>query len=189
MLWVGPIPLAWIIGKHIVEWIGQRRHVDRTELNWRSVTAAISDYCDPEYVRLRDGYLKTLRDTRAQLDDRSRVLQEALGAALGGNPMSEEKKALLEHQERLHSAIRYAERGLRDTWSALNDDLLARLGSGELIAQGFAEPYRGGMEETRIKKSEWNILRLDLTRGTAFRNGDPSNVIYTALRIAKPPAA
>jgi hypothetical protein len=60
--------------------------------------------------------------------------------------------------------------------------ILQQLAQGKLVAKGFRLPYNG-LGEVEIQQSDWRILELDQTNGTASHSGTP---IFTGILIGKP---
>lgn len=163
---------------------------------WLGMADAIDVFCDPEIVRQRNDCDATVQDAYVrghEIENEMRAIRNAVpgGSWEGREDALREYNELYGRMERYNNTWHTAQTSLSDTWGVLGKDILGKLVSGELVAQGFAEPYKGGAGEVSIKASEWRILTIDPNASTAVRKDDPAKIVYSGVQIAsdKSPSA
>jgi hypothetical protein len=160
-----------------------------THLHWLGLSEAIDAFCDPEIVERKNKYAKSTHDAYMrghEIEDEMRAIRDAVpgGGWAGRDDALKEYNELRERMERHSQVGQFAQTGLADTWGVLREEICNKLISGELIAQGFAEPYHGGAGEAQIKASEWRILTVNPNNSTAVRRDDHAKVVYSGVQIA-----
>ena len=158
-------------------------------LKWLGLNEGIDAFCDPELVSRRNRYREIFTsacDKTHQIEKGMRDLVQAVPGGSWEGRQDDLKKynELRERLERISSLAVHAETGLCDTWNELRDDIVQKLISGALAAQGFGEPYAAGKTEIQIKPSEWRVLTVNPPAGTAVKKTDPT-VIYSGVQIAQ----
>jgi len=159
--------------------------------DWKGLLEAVNAFCDPELVWRRNKYIQTIENSTERSHEIEREMQTLYDAAPGGgfrNRPDEEKKynELRERLERFATLKSFSETGLRDYWELLRGDLGQKLVSGDLIAKGYAEPYKGGSDEVLIKASEWRMLTVSPYDGTAMKKIGLPSIVYSGVEIARP---
>jgi hypothetical protein len=189
---VGVIPLLWWLVM-AMEYF-RRRHATAGSANlvWLKPLDAIAAFCDAEAVARWKDYQRDYREAY----QKGHALNEEMSALLfAGDHRSGSFKGRPEDEAKYNElaarAKRYADfagisdDGIKLEYRALRRELHDLLRSGKLIAQGYAEPHRGGQTEVQIRATEWEILDLHAD-GFAFRTNNLSAPVYLAVTVAQP---
>lgn len=167
------------------KYIVDRPQFATARYEWLSLSEAVTRYCDPEFVSIRDRYVSTYHESLARYREIEANMQKTAEGGWNGRPEAlKEYNDLRDRWERLGAVLTAAIKGLQDVWAVLRDELSQHLISGELISRGFAEPHVAGNNQYVIKSSEWRILEPSPDVNAATKKGDPTTTMYSGVEIA-----
>jgi hypothetical protein len=158
---------------------------------WKGLMEAISAFCDPALVWRRNRNQEGMEHSADHIAKIKIEMRELCGDVSGDGlkDRPEDNKKYNDLQQKMQRSLDFADLskvGFRYAWDALRDDIRQRLLSGELIAQGFPEPYKGGDDVKPIKQSEWYLLDIDPYARNAIRKDKTASVIYSGVQISRP---
>jgi hypothetical protein len=146
---------------------------------WYYPFSAVAEFGDPHWLqRLREAEQRREK-ARAERDKLSPSYHSdfpSFGEEPEGPEEPEARERFLAFDEQYKEAKLTADAAT----SVIMGDLLNQLIRGELIAQGFREPFAQGAPYLTISRHEWHVIRLEKLNGASG-----GGVTYIGLTIGK----